>query len=103
MPHSVSAAKSARKNEKNRLKNKAVRTEIKTWTKKLSDAVGSKDTALARQYFLTATKKLDKSAKVGIYHKNTVNRKKSAIARLMNKLAAGGTAAAAAAPAAPQA
>jgi small subunit ribosomal protein S20 len=98
MPHSVSAAKSARKNEKLRIRNKHVRSEIKTWTKKLADAVESKDTALARQYFLTATKKLDKSAKVNVYHKNTVNRKKSSIAKLMNKLAGG--AAAASAPAA---
>jgi small subunit ribosomal protein S20 len=90
MPHSVSAAKSARKNEKNRLINKAVRSEIKTWTKKLADAVANKDTALARQYFLTATKELDKSAKTNVYHKNTVNRKKSSLAKLMNKLAAGG-------------
>jgi small subunit ribosomal protein S20 len=95
MPHSVSAAKSARKNEKLRLKNKAVRSEIKTWSKKLAEAVASNDTALARQYFLTATKKLDKSAKVNVYHKNTVNRKKSSLAKLMNKLAAGGKAAAA--------
>ena len=90
MPHSVSAAKSARKNEKNRLLNKAVRSEIKTWSKKLEEAVASKDTALARQYFLTATKKLDKSAKTNVYHKNTVDRKKSSLAKLMNKLTAGG-------------
>ena len=88
MAHSVSAWKSNRKNIKRREVNKAVRSEIKTWTKKIEEAVENKDTALARQYFLTATTKLDKSAKVGIYHKNTVGRKKSAIAKLMNKLAA---------------
>lgn len=88
MAHSVSAWKSHRKSVKRQDKNKAARSEIKTWTKKIEEAVESKDTALARQYFLTATKKLDKSAKVGIYHKNTVGRKKSAIAKLMNKLAA---------------
>ena len=37
-------------------------------------------------------KKLDKSAKVGVYHKNTVGRKKSSLAKLMNKLAAAGAA-----------
>ena len=98
MPHSVSAAKSARKNEKNRLKNKAWRSEIKTWTKKFAEAIEGKDTALARQYFLTATKKLDKSGKVSVYHKNTIARKKSALAKLMNSLGAAGTKPAAAAP-----
>lgn len=88
MAHSVSAWKRVRQNEKNRLRNKAVRSEIKTWSKKVAEAVANKDTALARQYFLTATKRLDKSAKVGIYHKNTVARKKSHLARLLNKLAA---------------
>jgi small subunit ribosomal protein S20 len=94
MAHSVSAWKRVRQNEKARLKNKGVRSEIKTFEKKVESAVESKDTALARQYFHLATKKLDKSAKVGIYHKNTVARKKSHLAKLLNKLAAGGAAAA---------
>lgn len=88
MAHSVSAWKSYRKSEKRRDMNKAVRSEIKTWTKKVEEAVGDKDTALARQYYVTATKKLDKSAKTGMYHKNTVSRKKSSLTKLMNKLAA---------------
>lgn len=96
MPHSVSARKSARKAEKHRLLNKSVRSEIRTWSKKLADAVANKDTALARQYFLTATKKLDKAAKVGVYHRNTAGRKKSAIARMLDKLGAPPAAAAAA-------
>jgi small subunit ribosomal protein S20 len=103
MPHSVSARKSARKAEKHRLVNKAVRSEIKTWTKKLADAVGDKDKKLALQYFLTATKKLDKSAKAHVYHRNTVNRKKSSLAKLMNKLGAAPAGGAAVAPAPAQA
>ena len=90
MAHSVNARKRARQSEKARIKNKSVRSEIKTWEKKVAEAVGNKDTALARQYFLTATHKLDKAAKVRIYHKNTVARKKSHLARLLNKLAAAG-------------
>lgn len=96
MPHSISAAKSHRRSEKRRLKNKGFRSEIRTWTKKFEEAVANKDTALARQYFLTATKKLDKAAKVGVYHRNTAGRKKSAIARMLDKLGAPPAAAAAA-------
>ena len=93
MAHSVNAWKRNRQNIKARAKNKAVRTEIKTFEKKVEEAVESKDTALARQYFATATKKLDKSGKTKIYHKNTVARKKSALAKRMNKLAAASAAA----------
>jgi small subunit ribosomal protein S20 len=96
MAHSVSARKSHRKNEKHRIANKAERSEIKTWAKKLEEAVSNNDTALAQRYFLLATKMLDKSAKHGVYHRNTVDRKKSSLAGLMNKLAKGGAAAAAA-------
>jgi small subunit ribosomal protein S20 len=98
MAHSVSAWKRVRQNEKRRIKNKSVRSEIKTWEKKVEAAVENKDTALARQYFLAATKRLDKSAKVGVYHRNTVARRKSHLAKLMARLAAGGPAAAPAAP-----
>jgi small subunit ribosomal protein S20 len=90
MAHSLNAWKRVRQNEKRRLKNKAVRSEIKTWSKKVEKAVEEKDTALARRYLLAATKKLDKSAKIGVYHKNTVARKKSRLAKLLNKLAAAG-------------
>ena len=93
MPHSVSAAKRVRQNEKRRLRNKAFRSEIKTWTKRFVAAVAAKDTALARRYFLSATKKLDKAAKVGVYHVNTVARKKSHIAKLFHALAPVGGAA----------
>ncbi len=86
MPHSVSARKRVRQNLKRRVKNKSVRSEIKTWVKKLEAAIAGKDTALARKYFLTATKKLDKAARAGVYHRNTIARKKSAIARSLGKL-----------------
>jgi small subunit ribosomal protein S20 len=89
MAHSVNAWKRNRQNIKARAKNKAVRSEISTFSKRVEEAVSGNDTALAKQYFLTAQKKLDKSGKTKIYHKNTVARKKSRIAKLMNKLAAG--------------
>lgn len=94
MAHSVSARKSFRKSETRRIGNKSERSEIKTWSKKLEEAVTNNDTALAQRYFLLATKMLDKSSKHGVYHKNTVDRKKSSLARLMNKLGKAGAAAA---------
>ena len=89
MAHSVNAWKRNRQNIKARAKNKGVRSEIATFEKKVVEAVEAKDTALARQYNVIATKKLDKAAKTKIYHKNTVARKKSSLAKKMNKLAAG--------------
>ena len=87
MAHSVNAWKRNRQNVKARAKNKAVRSDIKTAEKKVDEAVEAKDTALARQYQASAARKLDKSGKTKIYHKNTVARKKSRLAKIMNKLA----------------
>ena len=52
-------------------------------------------TVSAGRYEAVAVK-LDKASKHGTYHRNTVDRKKSSLAKLMNKLAKGGAAAAAA-------
>ncbi|GIW71759.1 MAG: 30S ribosomal protein S20 [Planctomycetota bacterium] len=86
MPHSRSAKKRLRQNEKRRIRNKSVRSAIKTWSKKVEQAVASQDRALAVQYFNIAQKRLDKAHKTGVYHRNTVARKKSRLAKLVASL-----------------
>ncbi len=85
MPHTKSAKKRLRQAAKRRVYNKSIRSEIKTYTKKVLKAIEDKDKALAAKYFDLTQKKLDKSHKKGVYHKNTVARKKAALAK---KLAA---------------
>jgi small subunit ribosomal protein S20 len=85
MPHTRSAKKQLRKNEKRRLRNratvKAIRTEIK---KVVATAEGDSVEKLRQEYRLAA-KKLDKAAAKGIVHPNMAARKKSQLARLLHR------------------
>jgi small subunit ribosomal protein S20 len=69
-------------NEKARLRNKAVRSELKTRVKAATASVGTENEAEATRL---AIKKIDKAATKGVIHKNAAARKKS---RLVKRLAA---------------
>jgi small subunit ribosomal protein S20 len=87
MPHTRSAKKNMRKAEKrriaNRLAKKAIKKQIKTF---LAAADGPME-ALRTEYNVTA-KKLDKAAAKRVIHPNLAARKKSQLARVLNKKAA---------------
>lgn len=68
--------------ERNRQRNVAVKSAVKTATKKVIEGVAEKSETL-NQDVMDAISKLDKAASKGILHKNTVARKKS---RLMKKV-----------------
>ena len=68
-------------NEKARLRNKAVRSELKTRGKSAERTAGTDESAAALQL---AVKKIDKAAAKGVIHKNAAARKKS---RLVKRLA----------------
>ena len=85
MPHTKSAKKRLRQNEKRRLHNRAVKKAIKTQIKKVLAALeGTSPEALKTEYALAA-KKLDKAAAKRIVHPNMAARKKSQLARLVHK------------------
>ena len=78
-----SQMKRNRQNEKRRLRNKAVRSELKTRTKHAVVAAenGADDADAAAR---AAVKRIDKAAAKGVLHKKAAARKKS---RLMKRLA----------------
>lgn len=80
----LSALKRARQAEKLRLRNRAVKTEIKTVTKKVETAVTKKDREGARKAFIEAAQVISKAASKGVIHKNTASRKISRLAKLAN-------------------
>ena len=91
MPHTHSAKKNLRKSEKRRVRNRAVKRTIKTHLKRFLAALNGPADALRTEYNLAA-KKLDKAAARRIIHPNLAARKKSQMARAMQKkLAAGAT------------
>jgi small subunit ribosomal protein S20 len=84
MANIKSQIKRNRQSEKARLRNKAVRSEMKTRTKRAFAAAesGAENTAeVSRE----AVKRIDTAATKGVIHKNTAARRKS---RLMKRVAA---------------
>ncbi|HXX53041.1 MAG TPA: 30S ribosomal protein S20 [Thermodesulfovibrionales bacterium] len=80
----LSALKRARQAEKGRLRNKAVKTEIRTVNKKVEIAVDNKNKAETQKAFEEATEVISKAASKGVICKNTASRKISRLARLAN-------------------
>jgi len=83
-----SAAKRFRQSEKRRIRNKAVRSEVRSSAKKVLSAVEKKDGTEAEQAFRAYVKLIDSAAQKGVYHKNTAGRKKSRMADKVNALQA---------------
>ncbi|MGO2936715.1 MAG: 30S ribosomal protein S20 [Glutamicibacter arilaitensis] len=73
-------------NEKARLRNVAVRSEVKTVIRSVNEAVVSGDKEKATEALRLAGKKLDKAVSKGVLHKNNAANRKSAIAKKVNAL-----------------
>ena len=87
MANIKSQIKRNRTNEKARLRNKAVRAEVKTRVKTAITAVESgADDAVAAQR--EAMKKIDKAAAKGVIHKNAAARRKSRLAKRLARASA---------------
>jgi small subunit ribosomal protein S20 len=88
MANIKSQIKRNRQNETRRLRNKAVRTSLKTVTKKARGAVAEGDAGTAATGAREAAQALDKAASKGVIHKRTAARRKSRLARAANRVAA---------------
>ena len=84
MPNIKSAKKRVKVTQVKAARNKAYNSALKTCLKKADAAI---DTAAAdrQEVVKAAVKKIDQSVAKGILHKNTAARKKSALARALNK------------------
>lgn len=87
MANIKSAKKRIKTIEKKTQRNKAIKTEVKTYVKKVEAAVAANDKAAAEAALLEATSKLTKAANKGVFHKNTAARKISRLSKAVNKLA----------------
>ena len=68
--------------EKKTLRNKMIRSKVKTVIKKVEAAIAAGEQAL-----VVATSEINKAASKGIYHKNNAARKVSRLAVAVNKMA----------------
>jgi len=88
LPHSLSAQKRVRQDEKRRLRTRAVRSSMKTYTKKLLSALEAGDADQARTEYRAASRAIDKAVTRGALHKRTGARQKSRLAARLSRLAA---------------
>lgn len=70
------------------MRNRAVRSELKTCVKKVQTAVAAGDAEAAQAAVQLCYKKLDKAVAKGVIHKNQASNRKSGVAKLANKVAA---------------
>ena len=80
-----SQIKRNRQNERLRLANKAVRSEMKTRTKNAIEAAPAQDENSVASLRL-AVKRIDKAAASGVIHKNQAANRKSRLMRRINAL-----------------
>jgi small subunit ribosomal protein S20 len=76
-----SQIKRNKQNEKARLRNKAVRSSLKTSVRKFREACAAGDTAEATTLFTSASRELDIAASKGVIHKNQAAQRKAKMAK----------------------
>jgi small subunit ribosomal protein S20 len=83
-----SAEKRHRQSEERRLRNKSVKSSVRTSAKKFSLLVQQKEMGEAEAALKDMISKLDSASRKGIIKKNAASRKKSRMQRLFNSLKA---------------
>ncbi|MGH3729949.1 MAG: 30S ribosomal protein S20 [Micromonosporaceae bacterium] len=81
MANIKSQIKRNRQNEKRRLRNKSVKTSLKSAVRKFRETVTAGDVEQAGVLMREASRQLDKAASKGVIHKNQAANRKSAIAQ----------------------
>lgn len=84
MANIKSAAKRVEIARKNTLRNAPVKTGVKTVIRKFNEAESREKAA---EVFKQAVESIDKAVSKGVLHKNAAARKKSRLARKLNKMA----------------
>ncbi|MBO1750711.1 30S ribosomal protein S20 [Actinotalea sp. BY-33] len=86
MANIKSQIKRIRTNEISRLRNKAVKSELKTQVRRVREAVAAGDKEAAATALRSASTKLDKAASKGVIHANQAANRKSALAKQVASL-----------------
>jgi small subunit ribosomal protein S20 len=81
-----SQLKRIKTNEKARLRNKSVKSSLKTAVRRFREAADSGDREQAEAALQVASRQLDKAASKGVIHPNQAANRKSAMAQRANAL-----------------
>lgn len=88
MPKITSAEKEARVNRKRYLRNKSVRSQVKTVISGAETLIVSGKAEAARAAVVSAISSLDRAAERGVLHPNNAARRKSRLTRKLNQATA---------------
>lgn len=73
-------------NEKRRIRNQAVKSELKTYVRKTREAIEAGDKEAAQLALQVAGRKLDKAVSKGVIHRNQAANRQSKLAKQVNAL-----------------
>ncbi|MGW0434290.1 30S ribosomal protein S20 [Micromonospora sp. NPDC003197] len=88
MANIKSQIKRNRQNEKRRLRNKSVKSSLKTAVRKFNEAAEAGEAEKAVELMRDASRKLDQAVSKGVIHSNQAANRKSAIAKRLQSLSA---------------
>ena len=71
--------------ERERLENRRRTSQVKTWFRRLEDAVGEGDAERADAEHRSLVSRIDRAVKSGALHRNSAARKKSRAARIRSQ------------------
>ena len=92
MANIKSQLKRIKTNEKARLRNKAVKSELRTLVRSFREASASGDKETVEAALRAASRKLDKAVSKGVIHRNNAARRKSRLMKKFNRSQAARTA-----------
>lgn len=87
MANHKSALKRIRQTAKRTVRNRHVRSTMRTHIKRVRTAVEAGDPTVAQAELALAITKIDKAASKGVIHKNQASRRVSRLQKAVNKLA----------------
>jgi small subunit ribosomal protein S20 len=86
MANIASQEKRILRSERERLENRRRTSQVKTWFRRLEQAVSDGDATRADEEYRTLVSRVDKAASAGAIHRNNAARKKSRAARIRGRL-----------------
>lgn len=88
MANTTSAKKMVRKIERRTAVNKARRSRVRTFLRKVEEAIAAGDKKAAAEALKSAQPELHRAVSKGVFHKNTVSRKISRLSARVKAIAA---------------
>lgn len=85
MPNTKSAKHRLRQSQERRVRNRAVKSSLRTTIRKLYETVTAKEFDAARAMFSRVAKSLDQAAAKGVIHGNKASRLKSRLSAMVKK------------------